>query len=160
MKKFMASFIFICIPLFILGCSKAITKETEPQKLSAYMHIEDNEILLDEVEIVTTDDTDRIKDLGLTIKNDLPSGYHIYNQTANVSSYQLTDETKYIFTDFNQLFVDPKVENRLYETTNKEEFLKGSSYSDVSLEEQKIPYFLEILEGKVISITEKFIYTQ
>lgn len=160
MKKLVTSFILICIPLLIFGCSKTITKEAEPQQLSAYMHIEDNSVQLDVVEIVTTDDTDRIQDLGLTIKNDLPSGYNIYNQTADVASYQLTDQTKYIFTDFNQLFVEPKVENRLYETVNKEEFLEGSSYSDVPLEDQKIPYFLEVFDGKVISITEKFIYTQ
>ncbi|MDD3571312.1 MAG: hypothetical protein PHY44_09455 [Lachnospiraceae bacterium] len=160
MKKLSASFILICIPLFIFGCSKTVTNEAEPQQLSAYINIEGNEVQFDEVEIVTTDDTERIQDLGLTIENDLPSGYHIYNQTVDVESYQLTDETKYIFTDFNQLFVDPKVENRLYETTNKEEFLEGSSYSDVPLEDQKIPYFLEVSNGRVISITEKFIYTQ
>lgn len=161
MKKLIASFILICIPLLVLGCSSTTgTKETEPQKLTAYMHIEGNEVQLDEVEIITTDDTERMEELGLTVNNDLPSGYHIYNETADAASYQLTDKTKYIFTDFNQLLVDPEVENRLYETTSKEEFLEASSYSDVPLEEQKIPYFFEVLDGKVISITEQFIYTQ
>ena len=64
------------------------------------------------------------------------------------------------FTDFNLLFINEANTTRIYETTKKQEFIEGSSYQDISLEEQKIPYFLSVYDKKVISITEEFIYTQ
>ena len=45
-------------------------------------------------------------------------------------------------------------------TTKKDELLKYfEKLSGSSLSEQRIPYFIEVKGGKVISITEKFKYT-
>lgn len=125
-----------------------------------YIVVENNKIYLDEVEIVTREDENRMKELGLTVENDLPNGYHIYNPNVETVSFELTEDTLYTFTDFNVLFVKEADGNRIYETTNKQEFLDGSSYQNIPLEEQKIPYFLDVYDGKVISITEEFLYTQ
>lgn len=50
--------------------------------------------------------------------------------------------------------------DRLYTTTKKEEFILhlNESYSD-SPQAQKVPFFIEVKDGKVISITEKFEFT-
>lgn len=132
----------------------------EPKLLAGYMFIEGNTLYLDEVEIIKTEDEGRIAELGLITESDLPNGYHIHNPVDETISFELTDDTMYTFTDFNLLYVKEADGKRIYTTTKKEEFLKASSYRDVPLEEQKIPYFLEVHDGKVISITEEFIYTQ
>lgn len=153
--------LLVVITLLIIQYSDALQKsKQEPKFLTGYMFMKENKIDLDEVEIVEIEDTDRIKELGLNIKNHLPNGYYIYNPTVEIESFRLTDSTKYIFTDSNLCFVKEADSDRLYETTKLEEFIEGSSYQESPLEEQKIPYFIEICEGKVISITEKFIYTQ
>ncbi len=42
----------------------------------------------------------------------------------------------------------------------KDEFLKHlGKLNDIPLSEQTIPYFIEVQDGKVISITEKLKYT-
>jgi len=133
------------------------------QSLAGHIFIEGNTLYMDEVEIVTTEDEDRIAELGLTVQSDLPSGYHIHNPDTQIISYELTDDTEYTFTDYGLLYVKEADGNRLYVTTKVDEFIKGSSYQDIPLQEQrtpKIPYFLELRDGKVISITEEFIYTQ
>lgn len=128
--------------------------------LAGYMYIEGNTLYLDEVEIIKTEDKGRIAELGLNAARDLPNGYHIHNPVVKTISFELTDDTIYTFTDFNLYYVKEADGKRIYTTTKKEEFIKGSSYRDVPLAEQKIPYFLELHDGKVISITEEFIYTQ
>ena len=137
--------------------------EYQAEILAAHIFIDGNTLYLDEVEIVTTEDEDRITELGLTVKNDLPSGYHIHNPVTEIISYELTDDTEYTFTDYELLYVKEADGNRVYVTTEVDEFINGSSYQDIPLQEPeipRIPYFLELHDGKVISITEKFIYTQ
>lgn len=128
--------------------------------MEGYIYIEDNELYFDPVEIVTLNDIDRIKELNLTATNDYPNGYYIYNSEEDVISYELTDNTKYIFTDSKLLFVKEADSDRIYETSEKQEFLEGSSYQSISLDKQRIPYFIVIQDNQVISIREEFIYTQ
>ncbi|MFQ9698188.1 MAG: hypothetical protein ACLRY5_15270, partial [Zhenhengia sp.] len=69
-------------------------------------------------------------------------GYYIYNPIAETVSFELTEDTLYSFIDFDLLFVKEADDKRLYETTKKQEFLEGSAYQEVPLEEQGIPYFI------------------
>ena len=113
------------------------------------------------MEIVEWDDQDRVKELGLN-QSDFPNGYSIIHRNNGETTFELTDETIYTFTDVNLLFVNEAESNRLYTTTKKDEFLKHLSeynLNDIPLSEQKLPYFIEVKDGKVISITEKFKYT-
>lgn len=162
MKKFRFLLLSLLLGLTMTGCTKTGIPEPEykSESLVGYIVIKDNTLYLDEVEIVTREDNDRITELGLTIEHDLPDGYHIHNPISEIASFQLTDDTIYTFTDFNLHFIKEADSNRIYETTKKQEFLEASSYQDVILEEQKIPYFIVVDNGKVISITEEFIYTQ
>lgn len=128
--------------------------------LAGYIFIEGNSLYLDPVEIIKIEDEDRRAELGLSGQNDLPNGYHIHNLVTETMSFKLTDNTVYTFTDFNLEYVKEADGNRIYQTTKLEEFVNGSAYPDLPLAEQKIPYFLEVHDGQVISITEEFIYTQ
>ena len=159
MKK-MALYCFLV--LMMTGCSKTELQEPQykPESLVGYMAIEDDTLYVDGVEIFNIEDESRIKELGLNAENDLPNGYYIYNPTVEVVSFELTDDTVYTFTDYGLVFVKEVDGNRTYETNKKQEFLEASSYQDLSLEKQKIPYFVDVYAGKVISITEEFIYTQ
>ncbi|MEA4816080.1 MAG: hypothetical protein VB120_04385 [Lachnospiraceae bacterium] len=160
MKKFISLLIALMFVFAMTGCAKTEILESESESLAGYIVIEDNTLYLDEVEIVTTEDTDRITELGLTIENDLPSGYYILNPIIETVSFELTDDTIYTFTDSNLLFVEDADSNRLYTTTKKKDFLKhlDASYSD-DLPAQKVPFFVEVSDGKIVSVTEEFQFT-
>ncbi len=159
MKKMKILLTVFCLAFLFTGCGETAPKVTEAESLAGYIHIEGDTLYLDKVEIIERVDTDRIAELNLDPDFDLPNGYYIYNKTAESVPYELTEDTVYTFTDFELLFVDEPDSNRFYESTKLQEFLDGSSYQDVPLEEQRIPYFLFVQDGKVISIMEDFIYT-
>lgn len=131
-----------------------------PRLITGYMVIEDNILYLDEVEIITIENKDRIEELKLKQNVDMPNGYYIYNAEIEKQTFELTNETTYSFVDYNLLFVKNEDGERLYTTTKKEEFILhlNKSYSD-SPPAQKVPFFLEVKDGKVISIKEKFEFT-
>ena len=159
MKKTSLSILLVLCSLSMIGCM-ASKMQSETETVVGYMYIEDNKVYLDEIEIITDKDTNKMEELGLTVENDLPNGYYFYNPSNETTMFELSDQTLYTFTDFDLHFVKEEEGNRIYETTRKEEFLEGSYYRDAPLEEQTIPYFLEVNDGKVLSIREEFLYTQ
>jgi beta-lactamase regulating signal transducer with metallopeptidase domain len=132
-----------------------------PRLITGYMVIEDDLLYVDEVEIIYREDTERIEELeklGESITT--PSGYHIYNPNTDKQTFKITKETTYTFVDYSFLFLEDGVEDRLYMTSNKEEFMLhlDESYYD-SPPAQKVPFFIEVKDGQVISITEKIGFT-
>lgn len=132
-----------------------------PRLITGYMVIEDDILYIDEVEIIYREDTERIEELeelGESITT--PSGYHIYNPNTDKQTFEITKETTYTFVDYSFLFLEDGVADRLYTTTKKEEFILhlNKSYSDIP-PAQKVPFFIEVKDGKAISITEKFGFT-
>lgn len=146
----------LLIGLIFTSCSIA----SEPEALVGYIVLEENTLYLDEVEVITIEDKDRIAELALK-DGDMPNGYYIHNPSTERKSFELTDKTAYTFTDFNLLFVEDAEGDRLYTTSKKENFIQHlkTSYSDEP-PAQKVPFFIEVKDGKVISITEKFLFTQ
>ena len=128
--------------------------------ITGYMVIEDNLLHLDEVEVITMEDKERIEELELKQNADMPNGYSIYNADEEKQTFEITSETTYTFVDYNLLFVKNADGDRLYTTTKKDEFdlHLNKSYSD-SPPAQKVPFFIEVKDGKVISITEKIEFT-
>src|SRR6516225_282321 len=102
MKKI--TFLLFVLVIFMTSCS---AKNEQPKKVTeslvGYMVIEDKKIYLDRVEIITAEDTDRIKELGLSKQADMPSGYYIYNPVKEKEEYELTNETTYSFVDMTLL---------------------------------------------------------
>lgn len=128
------------------------------QPLAGYIIIKDNMVYFNEVEIVEWENQKRVKELGLN-KNDMPNGYIIINKNKEIEVFQLADEVKYTFTDINYLFVKANEGNLRYTTSSIEEFLKHLSVhnlNDIPLSDQKIPYFIEVQDGKIKSIIEEF----
>lgn len=58
-------------------------------------------INFDECEMVGVDDLKKIKQLGLNVDKDFPSGYYIYNEDLDVISYSSTDLLNFYLTDSN-----------------------------------------------------------
>lgn len=161
MKK---QIILLLAGLCLVGCGNQQDTIKESETIIGYIHIKDNLLMVDEVEIVKRDNTEKIEELQLIEASDFPSGYYIYNELKEINSYILTDETKYTFTDFEQLYVDKEAQDKLYETKILNEFIEASSYQNMELEELEldenyIPYFIEVLDGEVIGIFEDFTYT-
>ncbi len=154
--------LFVILFLFaVIGCSKTETehRETKSESFLGYMVIKDSTLYFDEVEIVETEDKERASELGLS-DTDMPSGYAIINQNKEEITFELTDEVIYTFTDVDLYFVKDADGKRQYTTTKKDEFIKHlGKLNTFTLSEQKIPYFIEVQDGKVISITEKIEFT-
>ena len=136
-------------------------KTNQPEGFVGHIVIENNILHFSEVEIVEWDDQKRVKELGLN-ESDFPNGYSIIHKNNGETSFELTDETIYTFTDVDHFFITEPESNRLYTTIKKDEFLKHLgeyNLNDIPLSDQKLPFFIEVMDGKVISITEKFKYT-
>ena len=163
MKKSIVLIFIILSLLSVTGCSKTEVKqpESEIESLVGYIVIKGNILYFDEVEIIEPEDKERIKELDLD--EDLqPTGYKILNEIQEEVTYELGDEVNYTFTDVYLNFVKESKEDRLYHTTKKDDFLKHLGEYDLNgipLFEQTIPYFIEVQDGKVISITEEFKFT-
>lgn len=163
MKKMIVLLFIVLSLISVIGCSKIEVNqpEAEIESLVGYMVIKDNTIYFDEVEIIEPEDKERIKELDLD-ENLPPTGFEIYNENQEEITYELADEVNYTFTDVYLNFIKESEDGRLYHTTKKEEFLKHLAeydLNDIPLFEQTIPYFIEVQDGKVISITEEFRYT-
>jgi hypothetical protein len=159
MKKRTIILLVMAYVLVLAGCTPK-DEQTETESLVGYIVIEDNTLYLDRVEIVTIEDIDRIEELELNQNEDLPNGYYIHNPDIEKEEYELTDKTSYTFTDSNLLFINDEDSDRSYTTTKKEEFIQhlGTSYSDEP-PAQRVPFFIEVKDGEVISITEKLEFT-
>ena len=104
-----------------------------------------NSFEFDEIEWITLNDTDRIKELNLNSDNDLPNGFYINNPTSDIKSYTVTDETEYQIIDWNN--------NGEASTVNLNGFVTHiNEYMDYSP-----PFWIVIDNNMVISIVEQYI---
>lgn len=167
MKKFI---LFLCIifSVMLYGCNTNVDKTNEVNKtestkvIEGYIFINDNKLYVDRVEIIKDSDTEIMEEIGID-NSDMPNGYYIYNPTFEQEEYNITNDTAYDFVDYNMYYINKEKADgdRKYRTNNIDEFIKGSSYpEDIPLEEQTIPYIIELQGNNVYSITEEFLYTQ
>ena len=84
-----------------------------------------------------------------------PNGYLVKPLSRDIISFELTEETVFTFTDVALLFVDGEaVPTRRYYTTVLEEFLTHRASVDTVI------VFIQIQNGRVVSVTEEFLFTQ
>lgn len=90
----------------------------------------------------------------------MPGGHFIRHLNQGIRTYELTNATVFNFVDSSFLFIDEDDINRQHTTTDKDEFVLHltTSYSDRP-PAQTVPFFLEVMDGKVISVTEEFAFT-
>ena len=138
-----------------------LTKIEPNEFLTGNIVINGDNLLIKEVEVVELDNKKRVEELKLD-ESEFPNGYTIISNNKDILQLKLTENTIYNFTDIEGYFIENLESNRLYSTTNLSEFLKHLDeykLNDIPLEKQTIPYFIEIKDGEVISITERFKYT-
>lgn len=150
MKKIaLCFFVTLCI-LSVCACHP-IAADDKTEICALVKELKDSVIVVDAVEFVAVEDTERVAELGLT-DLDMPNGYYIHNVEMKLEEYTLTSETVYNFIDWKNDFVQ-EGENRAFSTTKKEEFQKYlNTYENA---QPKMPFFVEIIGDKVICITEK-----
>lgn len=144
--------IFLLI-ILLVGC-KSINEENNTNKYIGYIRsVDDSTIELDDFEFITSEDTERIKELKLS-DSDMPNGYYINNVSEETKSFSLTNETEFIFYDTGNLFVSEE-DDKKYTTYNKDEFIEFLYlYSDSP---RRTPFWVEVSNKDVIKIEEEFV---
>ena len=116
--------------------------------------LNDNTFLLDEVEWITLEDENRIKELNLTIDNNLPNGYYIHNSDTKKTPITVNEKTLYEFIDWNGIYVKEDG-NKQYTTSDKLKFINNlNSYKGQKFQPL---FWVEIKDGIVIKITEQLL---
>ena len=124
-----------------------------------YISIETKELsnttfFLDEVEWITLKDEERIRELNLTIDNNLPNGYYIHNPDTKKIPVIINEKTLYKFIDWNGIYVKEDG-NKQYTTSNKLQFINNlNSYKGQKFQPL---FWVEIKNGVVIKITEQLL---
>ena len=139
----------------------AIRNVSETESLIGYITISDNTLYIDEIEIIWDWQYDRIAELAeLGMNLSLPNGYYFLYLEREKSAFEITEDTLFVFTDFLLNFLEEENITRLYYTISLDEFLVhlNTSYSDIP-PAQKVPFFIEVQNGKAAKIWENFLFT-
>ena len=99
----------------------------------------------DEAEWITADHTKRIEELGLSVENDMPSGFKIYNPAPDKTVYKVGRETTFGFLDWTD---DPESKAGTFEA-----FAEFHDESDNA----SIPYWIEMENDVVISVKRQYL---
>ena len=135
-----------------------IFRAAEPSEVSGSLcafitRIDQDKLYVDTAEWVTPEDTDRVRELGLS-ERDMPDGYYIYNPSRSRTVLTLTDHTTYRFIDWGGDIVSPTdLSERQVETTDKSKFLQYLDTYENST--PGMPFFIEVEDGSVRLIEEK-----
>ncbi len=112
--------------------------------------LDDEKIVLDKVEWITENMTDRIEELGLNVMVDLPGGFYIYNESDNQSIFTTRGDCKVQLNNFDTGYQPVDMTYDQF----KEKFL-ANEYEIDSLSEGL--YWIEYWHGEVISITQQYV---
>lgn len=117
-----------------------------------HISIEKDTLYLDEVEWITDENQDRIKELELS-QSEMPNGYYIYNPSTDKMKFKLDEDTEYHFIALESLSFIKEGDDRNYSTTKKEEFLEFLNH----VKSDSVVFWVEIKDGSVVNITEQFV---
>ncbi|QUG42902.1 hypothetical protein KD050_06550 [Psychrobacillus sp. INOP01] len=140
--------VLVMLSVILLGaCSEETTpKETTStgEQLAKIINYElsTRTLTLDEVEWIEESDTDRIKELGLDVEKDLPTGFVIYNETNEESSIKLAEDAEFLLVN-QENPSEPRA-------VDEKEFI---SY----LLAVKGPYYVTVKDEVVVKIEEKYV---
>ena len=112
----------------------------------------ENSITVDVIELVTSDNAERVNELGLT-EEDMPDGYYIHNPKQETVMWKLNEQTVYTFIDWDGDFTGSDYPEE-YTTTDIEEFHRYiETYDDAA---PGMPFFFQVEDGVVKMVLEKF----
>ncbi len=109
-------------------------------------------VSLDPIEYITDEDTERIAELELTF-SDMPNGYYINNPSKVTASFELSEDTMFVFYDWHERFTDRtdlrySVENRWVVTNDIDIF--WDYLSEYDTDKINIPFKIET-DGAVLT---------
>jgi len=155
MKKIVILICILAFSMTLISCStdNNKTSQSDQQTYTGYISLKGDTLDIDDFEFITSEDKERVQELKLT-DIDMPSGYYIHNETEDVKSFTLDENTQYTFYDISNLFVKEE-DDKKYITTNRQEFetflYRGT---DVPI---RTPFEIVTQGDQVISITEIFV---
>lgn len=82
-----------------------------------------------------------------------PNGFSVEPLGKETLSFELTNDTTFTFVDTGFLFLDDSYMNRTYHTRVVDEFLLHRGDSNTIL-------FVQVQNGRVISVVEELLFTQ
>lgn len=147
----MAALIMLSVILLGACSEEGTSKEATPKKstssdeqLANIMNydLSTRTLTIDEVEWIEESDTDRIKELGLDVEKDLPTGFVIYNETNEESSIKLSEEA--------ELFLVNQENPSKPRSVDEKEFI---SY----LLSVRGPYYITVEDNVVVKVEEKYL---
>jgi len=168
-------FSFILLAFLFVGCNNQEGPGTgHVERFIGYVYIVNNTMYIDRVELIVFDARGIYPGINYELYNDIiivdlddelasqmPSGYHTRHLGVEVLSFEITEESIFTFVDLNLHFgVNPEG-NRLYSTTNPDEFLVYH-YSNFPFDYEgaplyrRIPYFITVRDGILLNLTESF----
>lgn len=108
-------------------------------------------ITVDPIELITSQDTARIAELGLT-EQDLAAGYYIHNPDSTLLTWQLAENTIYTFIDRHNDYTQPDASKKV--RTNRDDIFRG--YLQSCGAELQLPFLFTIQNSTVTHILENF----
>ncbi|MEA4816180.1 MAG: hypothetical protein VB120_04905 [Lachnospiraceae bacterium] len=135
--------------LALSGCQKNEKAELETgSKKIGYIRNFDSEnksFKFDEIEWITLEDTEKIKELNINPDRDMPNGFYINNAEPDTENYKVTDKTEYQIIDW-----DNSGEAAAVDLNGFTDHLNG--YTDYT------PLFwIDIDDNTALSITEQYV---
>lgn len=154
MKKIITILLIGFISQIFVACNQVEPENSVKELYIGHISIENNTLYLDEVEWITNEDKDRITELELQ-QSDMPNGYYIHYPGTETLSFEIDKVTEYHFIALEDLSFMTAGQDRNYSTSKKEEFMEYiNAYSDKAA---TVPFWIEVKNGTVISITEQFV---
>lgn len=155
MKKIF-TLLLVCILIFSLTACKEtgnVGNDAEEKLYIGYVSLDGNTLKLDEFEFLTQENPDRLEELGISV-NDMPNGYYIYNESEEITSLTIDQNTEFTFFDTGNLFVSEEDDKR-YTTKDIEKF-RTFLYGDDDIP-AIMPFWVKVQGDKVISVEEQFV---
>ena len=159
MKKQIGILLIVMFLCGLVGCQNEEKEQTSSgayDLYEGYISVKGNQLFVNDFEFIDLSEQYWINKLELTTE-DMPNGYYIYDTSDELMTFSLNNETRYNFYDVGAQFVPEDDTDRLYTTTNLNDFLEKFDI-DGSGDLGKTPFRIQVLEdGRVISISEIFI---
>ena len=129
-----------------------IQEDSDDEYTAAYLKkISGNKITVDVVDFITSDNIQKIIELGLT-ENDMLDGYYIDNPDSSLTTWDTNYRTVYTFIDWNGDFTGSHYPEE-YTTTDISEFEQYiRTYEN---ETPGMPFFFRVNDGVIELILEK-----
>ena len=129
-----------------------IQEDSDDEYTAAYLKkISGNKITVDVVDFITSDNIQKIIELGLT-ENDMLDGYYIDNPDSSLTTWDTNYRTVYTFIDWNGDFTGSHYPEE-YTTTDISEFEQYiRTYEN---ETPGMPFFFRVNDGVIEQVLEK-----